>query len=78
MNLHSYKVKFQFILDFEPMNYEHVMVLSKLNKLITTIGVDTKFTQKLKQAHIDSKKAIYFDIPCFPKDKNLEKKKDSL
>lgn len=67
-----------FLTNFEPLNYEHVMVLSKLNKLITKLKIDTPFTLKLKEAHTKSKKAIYFDIPCFPKDKNLDKKKESL
>lgn len=29
-------------------------------------------------AHTEAKKQIYFEIPCFPKDKNLEKKEESL
>lgn len=33
-----------FLLNFDPRNYEHVMVLSKINKLNRYLGVDTPFT----------------------------------
>ena len=54
------------------------MILSKLNKLIAKFKVDTKFTRALKKAHTEAKKAIYFEIPCFPKDLDLDDKADSL
>ncbi|CAK87020.1 unnamed protein product (macronuclear) [Paramecium tetraurelia] len=67
-----------FLQYFNPRNYEHVMVLGKLNKMIELFKIDTKFTKALKQAHVEAKKSIYFEIPCFPKDQDLEKKADSL
>ncbi|CAD8115387.1 unnamed protein product [Paramecium primaurelia] len=67
-----------FLNNFNPKNYEHIMVLGKLNKMIQKFQIDTKFTRALKQAHIDAKMSIYFDIPCFPKDQNLFKKAESL
>ena len=54
------------------------MVLSKLNKMIEKFGVDTKFTRALKKAHVEAKKSIYFEIPCFPKNKDLDNKSESL
>lgn len=44
------------------------MILGRLNKMISNFKIDTKFTKALKKAHIDAKKSIYFEIPCFPKD----------
>lgn len=54
------------------------MVLSKLNKMIETFKVETKFTRALKKAHVEAKKSIYFEIPCFPKNKDLDDKSESL
>ncbi|CAD8167982.1 unnamed protein product [Paramecium octaurelia] len=67
-----------FLQYFNPKNYEHVMVLGKLNKMVELFKIETKFTKALKQAHVEAKKSIYFEIPCFPKDQNLEKKAESL
>ncbi|CAK83003.1 unnamed protein product (macronuclear) [Paramecium tetraurelia] len=67
-----------FLQNFDPKNYEHVMVLSKLNKMIQNFKINTKFTRALKKAHVEAKKSIYFEIPCFPKNKDLDDKSDSL
>ncbi|CAD8088902.1 unnamed protein product [Paramecium sonneborni] len=67
-----------FLQNFDPKNYEHVMVLSKLNKMIEKFQINTKFTRALKKAHVEAKKQIYFEIPCFPKDKDLDDKSESL
>lgn len=54
------------------------MILGKLNKLFIKVGVKTKFTDALVAAHTQAKKDIYFEIPCFPKNQDLETKKESL
>ena len=43
------------------------MVIGKLNKMIEKFKIDSHFTRALKKAHVDAKKSIYFEIPCFPK-----------
>ncbi|CAD8157739.1 unnamed protein product [Paramecium pentaurelia] len=67
-----------FLQNFDAKNYEHIMVFGKLNKMFENFNIDSKFTRAIKMAHIDAKKSIYFDIPCFPKDLDLKKKAESL
>lgn len=47
-------------------------------KLFEKWEVKTPFYDALKKYHVEAKKNIYFEIPCFPKDMDLEDKKDSL